>query len=136
MPAAADGHSCRNHKGFLSQNCLVVCSFDFQFLYVLSGWEGSAADSTVFHDARQIDFPVLPGHFYLADAGYPSCDELLVPYRGQRYHLAEWKRTALRSVILSGEPPLRLPLTVFHFLLYVFLISITVPTLTFYVYII
>ena len=33
-----------------------------------------------------------PGNFanYLADAHYPACDHLLVPYCGVRYHLREW----------------------------------------------
>ena len=96
MPAAAERDLSRNRKGFLSQNCLVVCSFDLRFLYVLSGWEGSVADATVYHDARQVDFPIPAGKFYFADAGYGSCDELLVPYRGVRYHLAEWQRADLR----------------------------------------
>ncbi|KIL55985.1 hypothetical protein M378DRAFT_53883, partial [Amanita muscaria Koide BX008] len=60
--------------------------------YVLSGWEGSAADATVYNDARSTGFPIPADKFYLADAGYATCDELLVPYRGVRYHLAEWRR--------------------------------------------
>ena len=34
--------------------------------------------------------------YYLADAGFPTCDTLLIPYRGVRYHLAEWGRVNLR----------------------------------------
>jgi hypothetical protein len=67
-----------------------------KFLYVLSGWEGSAADATVYDNACKVDFPNPEGKMYLADAGYASCDELLVPYRGVRYHLAEWQRAELR----------------------------------------
>ena len=62
------------------------------FLYILSGWEGSAADARIYHDARITDFNIPPGKYYLADAGFAACDELLVPYRGVRYHLAEWGR--------------------------------------------
>ena len=40
-----------------------------------------------------------PGTYYLADAGFPLCDVLLVPYRGVRYHLKEWEQANLR---LSG----------------------------------
>jgi len=40
--------------------------------------------------ARLTDFTIPPGKVYLADAGFAACDELLVPYRGVRYHLAEW----------------------------------------------
>ena len=42
--------SC-NRKGFVSQNCLFVCSFDFFFTYALAGWEGSASDARVYHEA-------------------------------------------------------------------------------------
>ena len=96
IPSEEDRENCRNRKGFLSMNCLAACSFDLQFLYVLSGWEGSAADATIFNDACGHDFRILAGKAYLADAGYPSCDELLVPYRGVRYHLKEWQRAELR----------------------------------------
>src|SRR5437660_3553521 len=93
IACAAPGDSTdlsRNRKGFISQNCLLCCDFNFQFTYVLSGWEGSMADATVFHDARTTDLAIPDGKYYLADAGFPICCELLVPYRQQRYHLAEW----------------------------------------------
>ena len=41
----------RNRKGEVTTNVLVVCSQDLQFIYVLVGWEGSAADSRVLRDA-------------------------------------------------------------------------------------
>ena len=69
------------------------------FCYILSGWEGSACDGGVFHDARVHYFEIPEGKFYLADAGYPLCDVLLVPFRGVRYHLQEWEACALRYVI-------------------------------------
>ncbi|RDB30577.1 hypothetical protein Hypma_006985 [Hypsizygus marmoreus] len=59
-------------------------------------WEGSAADAMLFHDARTSDLPIPDGKYYLADAGFGACDTLLVPYRGVRYHLAEWGRAAVR----------------------------------------
>ncbi|XP_019100852.1 PREDICTED: uncharacterized protein LOC109132867 [Camelina sativa] len=43
--------SYRNRKGVISQNVLAVCNFDMEFIYVLSGWEGSAHDSKVLYDA-------------------------------------------------------------------------------------
>lgn len=49
--------------------------------------------------SRLMDFLIPEGKFYLADAGFASCDTLLVPYRGVRYHLAEWGRAAVRYVI-------------------------------------
>lgn len=41
----------RNRKGDVTTNVLGVCSQDAQFIYVLSGWEGSAADGRVLRDA-------------------------------------------------------------------------------------
>jgi DDE superfamily endonuclease len=82
----------RNRKGRLSQNILAVCTFDMRFSYVLPGWEGSAADGRVYEDARDHGLAIPPGSYYLADAGFPLCDGLLVPYRGTRYHLKEWAR--------------------------------------------
>jgi len=70
------------------------------FTYVLSGWEGSMADATLYHDARMSDFTIPAGKYYLADVGFPSCLQLLVPYRGQRYHLAEWGRAQTQCVFL------------------------------------
>lgn len=93
LPAFVPEDKCapyRNRKGNISQNVLAGCSFDFKFVYILSGWEGSASDSLVYQDARATDFQIPEGKYYLADAGYPNTDTLLVPYRGVRYHLKEW----------------------------------------------
>ena len=91
----------RNRKSAVSQNVLAACSFDQRFVYVRAGWEGSAADSRVFEDARKDDFAIPSGKYYLADAGFPSCDTLLVPYRGVRYHLKEWGISTQRYSALS-----------------------------------
>ncbi|KAL4321791.1 hypothetical protein AHAS_Ahas14G0145800 [Arachis hypogaea] len=62
-----------------------------QFIYVLAGWEGSAADSRVLRDALfRNGFSVPQGHYYLCDAGYMNCEGFLAPYRGQKYHLSEF----------------------------------------------
>jgi hypothetical protein len=87
---AAQRARYRSRKGEVTQNVLAACTFNMLFCYVLSGWEGSAADSTIFDDARGKDFSIPKGKFYLGDAGFPCCDALLVPYRGVRYHLREW----------------------------------------------
>ena len=86
----------RDRKGGISQNVLAACTFDMRFCYILSGWEGSVSDSTLFETARQNDFTVPEGKFYLADAGCAGCNSLLVPYRGVRYHLREWASANLR----------------------------------------
>ena len=82
----------RNRKGFLSQNVLAACSFDLLFTYVLTGWEGSAADSTVLADAYTKGLTVPEGNYDLGDAGFGLTTKLLTPYRGVRYHLREWKQ--------------------------------------------
>lgn len=101
-PPSEDRGSSRNRKGGVSQNIFATCTLDtLLFTYVLSGIEGSATDSTVFQRAREADFRVPVGRYYLADAGYGFNDVLLVPYRGVRYHLAEWGRAGLKYVIFS-----------------------------------
>ena len=34
---------------------------------------------------------MLKGYYYLVDAGYTNGEGFLAPYRGQRYHLSEWR---------------------------------------------
>ncbi len=80
----------RDRKGRISQNVLTACTFDMRFTYILPGWEGSAADGRIYSDARSTDFSIPEHTYYLADAGFPICNALLVPYRGVRYHLKEW----------------------------------------------
>ena len=99
-PSAEDRHSACNRKGGISQNCLACCSFSMKFVYFLSGWEGSAADATMYARSCLVDLTIPAGKFYLADAGFGICDSLLVPYRGVHYHLAEWGRANLRCQVL------------------------------------
>jgi hypothetical protein len=99
--AAIDGSHCdawvhveavaryRDRQGHLTQNVLIACDFGMWFTYILSGWEGSAADSAVFEYACGTDLTIAPGRYYLADAGFPLCDVLMTPYRKVRYHLRE-----------------------------------------------
>lgn len=93
--------SYRDRKGNVSHNVLAATTMDMMFAYVLPGWEGSASDSRVFDDAHREDFTIPAGRYYLADAGYPNCDALMVPYRGVRYHLKEWGRSSEMYVFLS-----------------------------------
>ena len=62
----------------------------------MSGWEGSAADSRFFENARLRDFLIGPGKYYLADAGFASCNALLTPYRQVQYHMKEWGQSNLQ----------------------------------------
>ncbi|KAH6838205.1 hypothetical protein C2S53_013328 [Perilla frutescens var. hirtella] len=41
----------RNRKDNVTVNMLVVCDQNMNYVYVLTGWEGSAADSRVLRDA-------------------------------------------------------------------------------------
>ena len=100
-PSAAERQANRDRKGGLTQNCLAACGFNMNFFYIISGWEGSASDAMMYHDARVTDLRVPEGKYYLADAGFPICTPLIIPYRGTRYHLQEWGRANVRSVLLS-----------------------------------
>ncbi|KAG5248876.1 protein ALP [Salix suchowensis] len=87
-------------KGVPTQNIMAACSFDMQFTFVWAGWEGSAHDTRIFLEAihsTSIQFPKPPeGKYYLVDAGYPNEYGYLGPYRGERYHLEEFRH--------RGEP--------------------------------
>jgi DDE superfamily endonuclease len=100
-PPLNEHASNRNRKGFLSQNCLFCCAFDLKFVFAYTGWEGSATDARVYEAALQDGLHIPEGKYYLADAGYPSCAQLLTPYRGRRYHLAEWGRKRIRCVAMA-----------------------------------
>ncbi|KAK3229332.1 hypothetical protein Dsin_001213 [Dipteronia sinensis] len=56
-----------------------------QFIYVLHGWEGSAADGRVLRDVirRTNGLRVPHGYYCLVDAGYTNCTGFLAPFRGQ-----------------------------------------------------
>ena len=70
------------------------------FQYIFSGWEGSASDSAMYHDARLTDLAIPASKYFLADAGFPNCEGLLIPYHGIHYHLQEWGHTNLWYIIL------------------------------------
>ncbi|KAK6151521.1 hypothetical protein DH2020_014156 [Rehmannia glutinosa] len=90
--ALSDKARYRNRKGNVSSTSLQRCDQKMLFTYVLSGWEGSAADSRVFRDAvaRPNGLRVPTGKIYLCDCGYTNGPGFLAPYRGVRYHLDEW----------------------------------------------
>ncbi|KAJ0047960.1 hypothetical protein Pint_16045 [Pistacia integerrima] len=48
---AADMPRYRSRKSENATNVLGVCTLDMPFIYVLAGWEGSAADGRVLRDA-------------------------------------------------------------------------------------
>jgi hypothetical protein len=81
----------RNRKGFLSQNVFAACDFNGIYTYVMVGWEGCAHDGKVYSDAIDHGFFRRPGYYFLGDAGYALTVHCLVPFRGVRYHLKEWR---------------------------------------------
>ncbi|KAL8534602.1 hypothetical protein ACS0TY_010569 [Phlomoides rotata] len=82
----------RTRKGTISVNVLAACDRSMRFVYMLTGWEGSAADARVLRDAvcRNDGFTVPHGTYYLCDNGYPNGEGFLTPYKMVRYHLQEW----------------------------------------------
>ncbi|XP_058192193.1 protein ALP1-like [Rhododendron vialii] len=93
-PPAVDRPRYRSRKGEIATNVLGVCSRDLKFVFVLSGWEGSATDSRILRDAiSRPDGLIVPhGHYYLVDAGYQNAEGFLAPYRGQQYHINIWRQ--------------------------------------------
>ena len=79
---ASDRDALRDHNGALTTNALAICDFDMRFLHVQSGWEGSVADAQMFHDTRFTDLRIPDGKYFLADAGFPTCATLIIPYCG------------------------------------------------------
>ena len=96
LPPALLKEAYRNRKGNVTINVLVVVNLRGRFIYVLSGWEGSAHDSTVFADAVDKKLTIPDGKYLLADAAYPPILRVLPPFRGARYHLQETARRGKR----------------------------------------
>ncbi|VFQ71810.1 unnamed protein product [Cuscuta campestris] len=95
IPAMIKGRqvsSYRNRHGVQSQNVLAACNFDLEFIYVLSGWEGSAHDSKMLSDAlsRRNGLEVPQGKYFLVDCGFANRRQFLAPFRGVRYHLKDF----------------------------------------------
>ncbi|XP_059658445.1 protein ALP1-like [Cornus florida] len=83
---------------FHTQNVIAVCSFDMKFTYILAGWERSANDSKILNECIQnedLNFPSPPkGKFYLVDSRYANQPGFLATFRGQHYHMQEYRRHA------------------------------------------
>ncbi|KAL4288076.1 hypothetical protein AHAS_Ahas19G0250000 [Arachis hypogaea] len=85
-------------KGYPTQNIMAVCDWDMCFIFALPGWEGTAHDTRVFDNAittPTMNFPHPPrGKYYLVDAGYPTPKGYIGPYKCERYHLADFRRSS------------------------------------------
>ena len=64
---ATDRPTFRTRKGEITTNVLGVCDTKGDFVYVLAGWEGFAADSRILRDAlsRENGLQVPKGISYL-----------------------------------------------------------------------
>lgn len=105
---AIDGtHICANpppqdflrylgRSGKATQNVMAVVDFDMRFTFASIGQPGSMHDTSVLYNALQIDEDIFPhpplGKYYVVDAGYSNRPGYLSPYKGQRYHVPEWRR--------------------------------------------
>lgn len=54
-----DAPRYRGRKDWPTQNVLAACTLDLKFTYILAGWEGSAADSRILHNALTRDDPLI-----------------------------------------------------------------------------
>ncbi|XP_070398237.1 putative nuclease HARBI1 [Nothobranchius furzeri] len=85
-PSGPDGQCYRNRKLFPSIILQAVCDHQGRFIDTYVGWPGSVHDSRVLWHSplyRQSAFPP-PGHFILADGGYPCLQHplpLITPYK-------------------------------------------------------
>ncbi|XP_073118648.1 uncharacterized protein [Henckelia pumila] len=93
---ARDMARYRTRKGTIAVNVLAVCDREMNFIYALTGWEGSAADARALRDAltRDDSFRVPRGCYYICDNGYENIEGFLTPYRKVRYHRDSWGNRA------------------------------------------
>jgi hypothetical protein len=67
------------------------------FVYILSGWEGSAHNRRVLADAQnRYSFDTPKGKYWLRDASYRNSEYVMSLYRGVRYYLKEQQQADLR----------------------------------------
>lgn len=63
-----------------------------EFVHVVAGFEGSAADMRVLNWALEHGGLNIPdGKRFLVDLGYANTDKFVAPYRGFSYHLSEFR---------------------------------------------
>ncbi|ODO06510.1 hypothetical protein L198_01743 [Cryptococcus wingfieldii CBS 7118] len=71
-------------------NVFAACNFDFDFIAIYAGVEGSVHDSRVLEMARATgNFAMPPGQYLLGDAGYGLSTDVLTPHRSVKYHTWE-----------------------------------------------
>ncbi|XP_024026909.1 uncharacterized protein LOC112093173 [Morus notabilis] len=74
---------------------MATCSFDMQFTYINTRWEGSVADSRMLTETLrdpENQFVVPPNpKYYVVDFGYSNMQGFLAPFRGQKYHIQQFR---------------------------------------------
>nr|XP_015884591.2 uncharacterized protein LOC107420208 [Ziziphus jujuba var. spinosa] len=115
IPATVKGRdvsSYRNRHGKISQNVLAACNFDLEFIYVLSGWEGSAHDSKLLHDALSrrngLKFPIepndeSPSSLLIQETEENNFEELLESQEQQRENANEWRTTMASNMWVDAQ---------------------------------
>ncbi|XP_057452625.1 uncharacterized protein LOC130744460 [Lotus japonicus] len=82
-------------KGYPTQNVMLVCNFEMLITFVVVGWPGTAHDTRILSSAIEDIKTVFPhppeGKYYLVDAGYPNMKGYLAPYKGERYHIPDFR---------------------------------------------
>jgi hypothetical protein len=86
----------RSQKGMIAQNIMAAVNFNFEFVFVLAGGEGSAHDTRVFTNATSKSLNIPGNKYFLADAGYGLRKGLMTPYQAVWYHLKEQAAAGLR----------------------------------------
>ncbi|KAL4334533.1 hypothetical protein GQ457_07G016480 [Hibiscus cannabinus] len=88
--------------GYPTQNIMTVCDWNMCFTFALPGWEGSAHDARIFYHALTTpnfykflsSIYFLKSKYYLVDAGYPTPIGYIGPYKCERYHLPDFRRSS------------------------------------------
>ncbi|XP_039141280.1 uncharacterized protein LOC120278602 [Dioscorea cayenensis subsp. rotundata] len=75
---------------------MVAYDFDLRFVYVRTGWEGSASNARILQCSIEQGFEVPRGKYYLVDAGYANTPNFIASYRGGRYNLQKQGRAQSR----------------------------------------
>jgi hypothetical protein len=86
----------RNREESISQNVMLACDFDLNFVYVSCGREGSASDAAVLYSAIESGFEVPGGKYYLVDGGYANTPSFLAPYIGVPYPTEEQEQSSFQ----------------------------------------
>ena len=80
----------QNQKRTLSQNILIVCDFNINFVYLLAGQEGLVHNKRVLIDTQaHYGFTIPEGKYQLGDIGYSNSEYIMVLYQGVQYYLRE-----------------------------------------------